>query len=93
MTDDEIIAMVREELTIVFGATEAPFAASVTRWSKALPQYGVNHQAKIDNIANAVARHRDIALAGSYLEGVGVPACIASGRRAAAIAIRESTEV
>lgn len=93
MTDDEIIAMVREELTIVFGATEAPFAASVTRWNKALPQYGVNHQAKIDNIANAVARHRDIALAGSYLEGVGVPACIASGRRAAAIAIRESTEV
>ncbi len=83
MSDEEVIATVQRELTLVLGPMEAPFAASVTRWDKALPQYRVNHHAKIASIMNAVGRHSGIALAGSYLEGVGVPACIASGRHAA----------
>ena len=83
MTDEEIIAAVRDELTLVLGPIEEPFDAAVTRWMKALPQYRVNHQAKISTMVNAVERHDGLALAGSYLEGVGVPACIASGRHAA----------
>ena len=83
MTDDEIIAAVLDELSLVLGPIETPFDAAVTRWMKALPQYRVNHQAKIATMENAVERHKGLALAGSYLEGVGVPACIASGRHAA----------
>lgn len=83
MSDEELLAVVREELSLVLGPLEEPYASSVTRWDKALPQYRVNHQAKIATIMNAVARHDGLALAGAYLEGVGVPACIASGRHAA----------
>ena len=53
----------------------------VHRWIDALPQYGPGHGA----IAAAVRAGlpTGLAVAGNYLDGVGVPACVAGAGRSA----------
>ena len=52
-----------------------------------VPQYAVGHLEHVDAIEAAVARHPGLALGGGALRGVGIPACIGSGRRAAAVVL------
>jgi oxygen-dependent protoporphyrinogen oxidase len=46
-----------------------------------MPQYGPGHGALVARLREALPD--TLALAGNYLDGIGVPACIASGAAAA----------
>ena len=64
----------------------APAESVVSRYPDALPQFRVGH---LDDVtapahADAAAVASPLALAGSCYEGLGLPACVASGRGAAA---------
>jgi len=83
MTDDEVIETTRLELAELLGPVPAPIDASVTRWTDALPQYAVHHLRRVADVDAAVERLDGIELAGAAYRGLGVPACIASGRAAA----------
>ncbi|MFI1912214.1 protoporphyrinogen oxidase [Nocardia sp. NPDC020380] len=83
-TDDELIAAAVEDLTTVTGAEIRPLTAVVQRWPGGLPQYAPGHTARIAELRTATADLPGLALAGAYLNGVGVPACAASGTAAAA---------
>ncbi|MQA01515.1 MAG: protoporphyrinogen oxidase [Streptosporangiales bacterium] len=65
------------------GIAEPPVASRVTRWGGALPQYVVGHLARVEKALAAVAEHDRLAVCGAAYGGVGVPACVASGRAAA----------
>ena len=58
-------------------------ARSGTRFANAFPQYRVHHLLRIAGIESALSRLGGVALAGAAYRGVGIPACIASGRGAA----------
>ena len=60
-----------------------PLEVRVTRWPSAFPQYRVNHLVRVEGIERAAGSLGGIAVAGASYRGVGVPACIASGRAAA----------
>jgi protoporphyrinogen/coproporphyrinogen III oxidase len=80
-SDDELLAWSVGDLNTVFGLTVDPIDAHVRRWIDAMPQYGPGH-------ADLVAEMRaglppTLAVAGSYLDGIGVPACIGAAGRAA----------
>ena len=53
------------------------------RWGGGLPQYAVGHLDRVARIRADVARVPGLALAGAAYDGVGIPAVIASGHRAA----------
>ena len=55
----------------------------VTRWPDAFPQYRVGHLIKVAMIEGDVATLGAVGVAGAHLHGVGIPACIGSGRTAA----------
>ena len=55
----------------------------VARWGGALPQYTPGHGRRRDRLRHAVAGAGGLAVTGGFVDGVGVPACIASARRAA----------
>jgi oxygen-dependent protoporphyrinogen oxidase len=55
----------------------------VSRWHDAFPQYRVGHLLRVSGIEAAVKRLPGLAVAGSAYRGVGIPACIGSGREAA----------
>ncbi|MEO6570182.1 MAG: FAD-dependent oxidoreductase [Ilumatobacteraceae bacterium] len=58
-----------------------PTHMSVTRWTDAFPQYRPHHGDRVSALEGALPP--TVALAGASYHGIGVPACIASGRRAA----------
>lgn len=57
--------------------------ARVQRWGGGLPQYPVGHRQRVAAIKDAVSELPGVEVAGAYLDGVGLPACLASARRAA----------
>lgn len=82
-SDGELVERVWSELGLLIGPTGDPLASMVTRWPRAFPQYRVHHPMRTAGIEAAVARLGGIAVAGAAYRGVGIPACIASGRAAA----------
>jgi oxygen-dependent protoporphyrinogen oxidase len=83
VTDDELVAVSLRELAEATGAEAAPVDAHVQRWGGGLPQYALGHLDRVARIRAAVARVPGLALAGAAYDGVGIPAVIASGHRAA----------
>ncbi|MFI9511177.1 protoporphyrinogen oxidase [Nocardia sp. NPDC052566] len=82
-SDADLVTAATEDLTTVTGAPITPLDAVVQRWPGGLAQYAPGHTARIATIESAVADLDGLALAGAYLHGVGVPACVASGTAAA----------
>ncbi len=80
--DEDLLEWAARDLAALFGVTQEPVDCRVQRWIDAMPQYGPGH---IDLIADVRAGlPAGLAVAGGYLDGIGVPACVASGTRAAA---------
>lgn len=84
MDDAELARRVTAELAAVLALGASPTATLVTRWRHAFPQYRVGHLLRVSGIEAAVKRLPALAVAGAPYRGVGVPACIGSGRAAAA---------
>ncbi len=82
-SDEEIVERVWSELGLLIGHSQDPLESMVARWPGAFPQYRVHHLLRTAGIEAAVARLGGIAVAGAAYRGVGIPACIASGRAAA----------
>ena len=82
-SDEELVEVVRCELGDVVGPLPRVLAHRVSRWGGALPQYPVGHQDVVGRLRAAVARQPGLAVAGAAYDGVGIPACIRSGRGAA----------
>jgi oxygen-dependent protoporphyrinogen oxidase len=87
MSDDEIVRRVLDDLGPMMRLRSQPTDAVVTRWPAAFPQYAPGHLERVSSIERAVAQLPGLALAGAAYRGVGIPACIASGRRAARAAL------
>jgi oxygen-dependent protoporphyrinogen oxidase len=83
LSDDEIIAVVRNELQQILGLRAAPLFARVYRWKSAMAQYGVGHLERLERIERLRRQLPGLALAGNGYRGIGVPDCIRSGQEAA----------
>ncbi|MHC5704581.1 protoporphyrinogen oxidase [Streptomyces tirandamycinicus] len=81
--DDELVAASLGDLAEATGLTARPVAADVTRWIDGLPQYPVGHLARVARIRDAVAALPGLRVCGAAYDGVGIPACVGSGQRAA----------
>jgi oxygen-dependent protoporphyrinogen oxidase len=81
--DEELVARVRADLAELTGVSTEPVAVHVQRWGGGLPQYGVWHGERVARLERSVADLPGLEIAGSLLNGVGVPACIGTGRAAA----------
>ncbi len=83
LDDGELVDAVVGELTALLGLRARPLDAMVTRHHRAFPQYRVGHLVRVGRIEQAVAACGRIEVAGAAYRGVGIPACIGSGRSAA----------
>jgi len=83
MPDSELVARVLKELGELVGASEPPLASMVQRWPRAFPQYLPGHLQKIERAKAALRTLPGLELAGAVLGGIGIPACVSSGERAA----------
>jgi oxygen-dependent protoporphyrinogen oxidase len=87
-SDAVLLSTVRRELSEILGsrtvdADTRPEATQVSRWRRAMAQYAVGHQDRIQRIAARVAELPGLKLAGNAYDGIGIPDCIRTGRKAA----------
>ena len=80
-SDDTLLAWSLRDLADVFGFDVEPVDLRVHRWLDAMPQYGPGHAQLVAELRAGLPP--GLAVAGSYLDGIGVPACIAAAGRAA----------
>jgi oxygen-dependent protoporphyrinogen oxidase len=82
-TDAEVAERAWQELAELWGVSGRPEESTVSRYPRAFPQYRVHHLLRAAGVEAAVARLGGLAVAGAAYHGVGIPACVASGRAAA----------
>jgi oxygen-dependent protoporphyrinogen oxidase len=83
LSDDEIVAAVRDEFRALLGVSAAPGFGEVRRWPDSMPQYEVGHLSRVAEIERVVSEIPAFALAGAAYRGVGIPDCVRSGEEAA----------
>jgi len=81
LSDDEAIAAALGDLALHLDTELEPEEASVTRWTNSFPQYRPHHGGLVARAEAGLPA--GLAVAGASYHGIGIPACIASGRRAA----------
>ena len=82
-SDEQLIALAREEIRTIMDIDAQPMLASAYRWHKGNPQYEVGHEQRLLEIERALAGLPGLHLAGAAYRGAGIPDCIQSGIKAA----------
>jgi oxygen-dependent protoporphyrinogen oxidase len=91
--DAELLAAVTGHIGSVLSIREEPSLTRIARWPAMMPKYTVGHLDRVAAADAGLAHLPGWRLAGSALRGVGVPDCIADGRRQAGLALSASTRV
>jgi oxygen-dependent protoporphyrinogen oxidase len=81
--DRELVGVVAAEVAAVSGARGPVLDSRVTRWGGALPQYAPGHLDRVAELRRLLPP--GLVVCGAAYDGVGIPACIASGQRAATL--------
>ncbi|MFD7238920.1 protoporphyrinogen oxidase [Streptomyces syringium] len=81
--DSELVSMSLKDLGDAVGLAATPVDSRVTRWQGGLPQYPVGHLDRVARIREHVAGLPGLRVCGAAYDGVGIPACVSSGHRAA----------
>jgi len=82
VTDEQLLDWSLHDLRTVLGVTAEPVDWRVQRWLDAMPQYAPGHAALVAELRAGLPA--GLAVAGAYLDGIGVPACVGSATRAVA---------
>ena len=91
MGDDQLTERLLTELELAVGQSLNVIQTRVVRWPNSFPQYRPGHLRRIQELQDRVQQDLPgVALAGSAFSGIGIPACIASGRNAARRAVERS---
>jgi oxygen-dependent protoporphyrinogen oxidase len=88
LSDRELVDLALKELSEILGPLPAPALERVYRWSEATPQVEVGHKESLTVIEGILNRFPGLEIAGNGIRGVGIPDCIADGRRAAESVLR-----
>ncbi|MCV7300106.1 protoporphyrinogen oxidase [Mycobacterium barrassiae] len=80
--DEDLLEWASQDLNTLFGVTVDAVDCRVQRWIDAMPQYGPGHGALVAELRAGLPP--TLAVAGGFLDGIGVPACVAAATKAAA---------
>lgn len=75
-SDDVLLDWSLEDLRTVFGIDVAPVDVRMHRWLDAMPQYAPGHGGLVAELRAGLPP--GLAVAGNFLDGIGVPACAAA---------------
>jgi oxygen-dependent protoporphyrinogen oxidase len=81
LPDETLLTAAVEEVSNHIGHQLHPVEQRVTRWTGAFPQYRPHHADTVATVERMLPA--GIAIAGASYHGIGVPACINSGTKAA----------
>ncbi|MBW2645303.1 MAG: protoporphyrinogen oxidase [Deltaproteobacteria bacterium] len=83
LPEEEIIAMVRDELKAIMGITAEPTFVQAFKWEKAICQYTVGHKERLQEVDERVSRIPGLFLTGNSYRGVALNDCTLNATRIA----------
>ena len=84
LSDEDLVGRLTEEVARALPVSEPPVESRVSWWPSSFPQYRPGHVGLVGRINEELRRsHPGVMLCGASYRGIGIPACIASGRDAA----------
>ena len=85
-SDAELVQTSLSALRPLLGIDREPLFSRVYRWERANAQHEVGHLERIAAIERRLDRHPGLFITGSGFRGVGIPDCVADGRKVGAAA-------
>ena len=82
-SNEDLTAVALADLERLLGVPVPTVGVRVGRWARSFPQYRPGHLDRTAEVRAALDAAGPIAVAGMSYDGIGVPACIRSGRTAA----------
>ncbi len=76
--EDQVMAVVNEELKELLGLQTRPDLQMVFRWPRAIPQYQVGHRQLMAAVEACEAQHPGLYLGGNFRGGISVADCVKS---------------
>jgi oxygen-dependent protoporphyrinogen oxidase len=73
---DELATLVHREIAPLLAIRQAPSFSNITLYPRALPQYNLGHAERLAAIQAQRARTPNLRLAGNYLQGPAIGACV-----------------
>jgi oxygen-dependent protoporphyrinogen oxidase len=83
LSDEEITETACAEVARVLGITGKPVATNLHRYARALPQYNLGHFQIVKSLEAFTAANPGLFLAGNYLSGPSIGACVEQAFRTA----------
>jgi oxygen-dependent protoporphyrinogen oxidase len=81
LSDEQLVEAALRDTGEHIGLVLEPTAVRITRWAGAFPQYRPGHAGRVAALEQALPD--GLAVAGASYHGIGIPACVQSGQRAA----------
>ena len=79
----EALDAVLAEMRDLMGVRRDPLKARVAHWPEVMAQPLVGHRERVAELRRRVEGHSGLAVAGNFLDGIGIPDCIRSAKAAA----------
>ncbi|MEJ2292520.1 MAG: protoporphyrinogen oxidase [Deinococcales bacterium] len=80
LSEEEAVAVVRDDLRVSLGITARPTMVHVVGWRRGIPQYVLGHRQRVEEAAGAVATVPGLALTGNAYRGIGLNDCVRDAR-------------
>jgi oxygen-dependent protoporphyrinogen oxidase len=86
---DQLLTVVREDLSSLLGVTGDPVFVRHTFWPRAIPQYNLGYEQYLGAISTVEHAHPGLFIGGQARDGIALPSCLLAGeslaRRAASV--------
>jgi protoporphyrinogen/coproporphyrinogen III oxidase len=83
LSPTELVATIHREIAPLLSIHHPPAFSNVEIYDRAIPQYNLGHTSRIAAINRVLALHPNLRLAGNYLHGPAVGACVEQAQRVA----------
>lgn len=84
-SDEVILNKVKSDLDHIMKIEGEPLFYRIKRWKESMPQYEVDHLAKIESVRTGLSnQYPGVKLVGASYNGIGLPDCIDQGKKAVA---------
>lgn len=87
LDDDQIVTRTLDDLRLHLGVSFSPLEVRITRWPGAFAQYRPHHRRWVDTVRSGLAP--GLYVTGSSYDGIGIPACVRSGRTIAELVVSD----
>jgi protoporphyrinogen/coproporphyrinogen III oxidase len=83
LSDEDLSRTVCAEVSRVLGISGEPVVTNLRRYAQALPQYNLGHTQTIESLEKLATTMPELFLAGNYLSGPSIGACVEQATRTA----------